>query len=271
MSERGFITREFEGVELLQIPSFCETNAVNHGFSTRIGGVSRGPFESLNLGYIHDERALVDENYARFYRAAGIVSPHKVRTLQQHGATVFEVTAQHGANDWQQGIEGGIDALICNTPGVAILSFHADCTPLFFLDPIRKAIGLAHAGWRGSALEIAKKTVAAMAERFGSNPSDLLCGIGPAIGPCCYEVDAPVIEAFSRILPKGEVLRPARPGHSMLDLPRANRLQLLEAGVEARNITQSGVCTHCAHERFFSHRRLGARRGVAASVLELRP
>ena len=162
------------------------------------------------------------------------------------------------------------DGLITDRPGVALGIRTADCVPLFFVDRIRRVIGAAHAGWRGTALGIAARMVETLAERFSSRPEDILAVIGPAIGPCCYQVDAPVFEAFSAMPGADLFLRPCpEKGRWMVDLALANRLQILAAGVPSENIFASGLCTACRQDLFFSHRAAGGRAGRQINLLML--
>ena len=233
---------------------------VNAAVSGRSGGVSRVPFDSLNLSRgAGDEEPAVLENRRRLGDAIGVAWPALSTVRQVHGTEVWRVTGP-GAQDRDA------DALIAQGPGAALAILVADCAPVFLWDPAHRAIGLAHAGWRGTAGRIATRTVAAMAAAFGSHPPDLLAAVGPAIGPCCYEVDEPVLRAA--IWPQG-VIRPGRPDHAYLDVPGANARFLQEAGVPADRIEVAGVCTMCAQDRLFSHRGSGGRTGRMAAVLAL--
>jgi YfiH family protein len=164
------------------------------------------------------------------------------------------------------------DGLISDRPGVALGVRTADCVPIFFVDHVRRIIGAAHAGWRGTALGIAARMVETLAARFSSCREDLTVLIGPAIGPCCYQVDAPVFDAFSAMPGADLFLRPcAKKGRWMLDLALANRLQIREAGVPSESIHTSGLCTSCLRDLFFSHRAGGGNAGRQISLLMLRP
>lgn len=171
----------------------------------------------------------------------------------------------------------GVDALITNSREVALMTYHADCPSIFLLDPIRKAIGLAHAGWRGTVLEIAAKTAQKMNERYGSRPEDLLAGIGPSIGPCCFEVGEDVAGIFEAMFPEyaNDIVHPKTEGQTgddgkwTVDLWEANRRILLDAGLREENITVTDLCTKCREEYFYSHRRQGNARGTMAAFIEL--
>jgi YfiH family protein len=152
------------------------------------------------------------------------------------------------------------DALITATPGVPLMLRFADCVPILFYDPARKVVGLAHAGWRGTVAGIAQATVEAMGRTFGCRPQDMIAGIGPAIGPCCYTVGADVVQAVRQAFPGGsERLTHRAGGHWQLDLWSANQVQLAECGVG--QIEVAGLCTACHTEEWFSHRATGGKTG----------
>jgi YfiH family protein len=232
--------------------------------SSRCGGVSRPPWDSLNLGGgLGDAEAAVAENRRRLGTALGVAWPELARVRQVHGTDVHVVRG-----GGPQGRDA--DALIGRGPGAALAILVADCAPVFVLDPRQGAVGLAHAGWRGTAGGIAARTVAAMAAAYGSRPRDLLAAVGPAIGPCCYEVDEPVLARLRAAAPWWrEVVRPGRPGHAFLDVAGANARFLREAGVPPERVAVAGVCTACGQDRLFSHRASGGRTGRMAAVLAL--
>jgi YfiH family protein len=232
--------------------------------SGRCGGVSRTPHDSLNLGReVGDDEAAVAENRRRLGAALGLRWDDLATVRQVHGVQVQRV-----ARPGPQGVEA--DALIGQGAGTALAILVADCAPVFLCDPRRGAIGLAHAGWRGTVAGAAARTVAAMGEAFGSRPADLLAAIGPAIGPCCYEVDEPVLVRLRAAAPWWEaVVRPGRPGHAYLDVPAANARLLAEAGLAPERVAVAGICTACTPDRLFSHRGSGGRAGRMAAVLAL--
>ncbi len=163
------------------------------------------------------------------------------------------------------------DGLITARPGVALAVRTADCVPLFFVDPVRRVIGAAHAGWRGTALGMASKMVDAFVGGFASRPEDILAAVGPAVGPCCYQVDAPVHAALITHPGADRFLRPCHEeGRWMLDLALANRQQIGERGVPEANIRTAGICTACRQELFFSHRASGGCTGRQVNFLMLR-
>lgn len=270
----GFALVQNNGLTVLTIPSFTDTGAVEHAFTTRRGGVSQAPFDSLNLDYkVDDDPANVITNRDRVCRMLGAGLDRLAAADQVHGDRVLSVDLSHagrGARSRDDAL-AGIDALVTATPGLILSSYYADCVPLFFLDPHRRVTALAHAGWKGSVLRIGEKTVRHMVEIHGCRARDILAGIGPSIGQCCYEVDEVVMGGVKNCLPEGDHCAvPGRPGHWQLNLPELNRLILLRAGVRAENITLSGYCTACRQDLFFSHRGQDGRTGRMASVLMLK-
>ena len=238
-----------------------EACGVRAAFSSRLGGVSAPPFASLNLGLsVGDDEEHVAVNRRRFAALAGF-DPERVAVVRQvHGGAVRRAEAP--------GEVAVADGLCTDRPGLVLAISAADCAAVYLVDALRGAVGLCHAGWRGSAAGIAGRAVRVMAECFGSRPADLVAAVSPSIGPCCYEVAAPVLEAFAG---RPGVLRPGRPGHAQLDLWTANRLQLLEAGLGASRIHVAGICTSCQPELLFSHRRDGGRTGRMRAVLWIPP
>lgn len=256
---------ENNGVTFLQIPAFCATGLVHHGFSTRLGGVSAPPYDTMNLGWHRgDCDEAVAENYRLFCLAVGVDESRLVRTRQLHGDTVLPVGAAQIPYGWQQLLPEGVDGLVTDEPGVALMTYHADCVPLFFLDPVKRVIGLTHAGWRGTVRRIGAKTVELMGSRYGCHPEDILGAIGPCAGPCCYEVDQSVASLFDPAFVTG-----VRPGHFLLDLWQANVQMMLDCGLTPEHITRSDDCTICHPERYYSHRKTNGIRGSMAAVMEL--
>lgn len=247
---------------------------IAHGVSARFGGVSRAPFHSLDLAlHVADSVEDVRENRRRFAAALGVDAARVVAAQQVHGeriARVGEDEAGRGAFSYEDAL-AETDALITDAPGLPLLLFYADCVPVLFADPVRRAVGVCHAGWRGTARRIAAKTLRAMGEAFGTRPEDCLIGIAPSIGACCYEVGAEVAEAFQAAFGADAGLLEARGDSWRLDLWRANRLQLLEAGARPDRIDCAGVCTACNHEVFFSYRADAGQTGRIGALVALTP
>ena len=260
-----------------RIPRLEASAPVVAAFTTRLGGVSRGHLAQCNLGLaVGDQPEAVIVNRRRALDRLGLDLASVVAAEQVHGdrvARVGRADAGRGAVTRETAIPG-VDALITAEPGLTLLIGCADCVPVYLVDPDRPAIGLAHAGWRGTVNRIAAKTIRAMTEAFGSRPEAVLAAIGPSIGPCCYEVDeavaGPVRRSFGETAKK--LLVPEdRPDRWRFDLWQANRLVLLEAGLRPENLAMAGVCTACHPELLFSHRASGGRAGRMAAVLALRP
>jgi YfiH family protein len=247
-------------ITFLQSEEFSQIPVILHGFCTRIGGVSGGPFASLNVSPREgDPPEQVRENWQRLASAFEIPCEQFFVVNQVHGEQVLVIEDAHSCRSLEN---RRFDAIVTDRPGVAIGIKTADCAPVLLFDRRNRAIAAVHAGWRGTALGIAAKAVGVMKQRYASRPKDLSAVIGPSIGPCCYEVDGPVFEALAGLGDKGRVLRPGkREGRWMFDLPLANRFQLEEEGMDPKRISASGLCTCCRPDLFFSHRRDGAKTG----------
>ncbi len=225
---------------------------VFHGFSTRKGGVSPKPHDSLNLGSnTHDEGKRVTENRDRFYRAMSIREENAAIPQQVHGDRIVQVEGPGPVPE--------TDGLVTNSPGTALVVQVADCLPVYLFDPHRKAVGLVHAGWRGSRLQIVSKAVAHMGQYLGTNPRDLLAFLGPSIGPCCYDVGAEVGSQFpNKYVTEGR-----------LDLWHCNLDQLTDAGIQPERVSMSRLCTVCHARWFFSHRSSGGNTGRMMAIVGL--
>ena len=270
----GFSQKQKNGVTYYSVPLFEAAGMVAHGFSTRLGGVSEGDYTSLNLGtHVGDRLEAVVENRRRLCTAIGMEAGQIIAAKQVHGAHVHSASHQdcgRGALSYQDALED-TDALITNQPGVPLSTYYADCVPLYFLDPVKRVIGLAHAGWKGTVLQIGRKTLTKMNQAYGSEAEDCLVAIAPSIGPCCYEVGDVVGDEFKKTFSFwSKVLTPQQPGKWKLDLWEANRLQLVEVGVKMDNIVMAGLCTNCHHDIFFSYRADGGITGRLGAFLMLK-
>ncbi|NLJ34390.1 MAG: peptidoglycan editing factor PgeF [Firmicutes bacterium] len=263
------------GLEYLTIPAFGATGLVDHAFSTRKGGVSSGAYSSLNLGFgKKDGRENVLENRRRFLQALNLLPSSLVAGKQVHGTGIAVVTEKHrGRGSYSHG-DGlpGTDALITNKKGLVLSTYFADCVPLLFLDPVRRVIGTAHAGWKGSIAAIGPKTLARMEGAYATEASHCLVGIGPSIGPCCYEVGKEVLDPLKEVFPTDWYLYvvPGGKGKFHLNLWELNRQQLLAAGVRDKNIFLSSLCTFCHRDTFFSYRAQGGNTGSLSAVIALK-
>ncbi len=242
------------------IESFPGVQAV---ITTRHGGTSPAPFDSLNLSaHVGDDPANVTENRIRLHHALGLDPTATVDARQaQAGQAAIVSEAQRGMRI------GQVDSLVTNMPGIPLMLRFADCVPVLFYDPKHHAIGIAHAGWRGTVAKVVTNTVRAMAEAFGSRPHDLVACVGPSIGPCCYEVGADVCERVEQAFPGADELLIRRTGSFHLDLWKANVRQLHELGVG--EIEVAGLCTADHTEDFYSWRREHAHTGRFAALIAL--
>lgn len=253
--------------------SFENTGLVNHCFSTRLGGVSEGALSSLNLRFKYDKKENITENYKRICSAIGSDYRNTVFSHQVHKDEIYDAKA----SDRGKGLitEREIkekDGLMTNVRGVVLVTFHADCTPLFFLDPVQRVIALSHSGWRGTALAIGAKTIEKMVKDYGCEKKNILCGIGPCIGGCCYQVDDAVKDVFDNSFgfSKDYFKNDNENGKYLFDLQGINKKILLEAGIPQNNIETADLCTKCNSDLFYSHRVMGDSRGSLAAIMELR-
>ena len=245
----------------------AEGISASHCFTTRLGGVSKGFLSSMNIGTSRgDDRENVLENYRILGNALGFVPENLVLSRQVHSDIVRVVDRSHrGAGLFTDHLPD-CDALITNEKGLALVIFTADCTPVLFWDPVTGAVGGAHAGWRGTALAIAARTVEAMEKNFGTKPENLRCAIGPNIGPCHFETNADVPQAMLAAF--GEQARPyiRENGEKFhVDLKGLNAMILRNAGVS--HIEISDACTACRQDLFWSHRLVGQQRGSEGAVI----
>lgn len=257
----------------LTYPKFEETGIVNHCFSTKIGGVSQGIYESLNLGFNRgDDNDNVIKNYNIICDAIDIDYRSLVLSNQVHDVNIKVVNKDdRGKGIIRESDIIGIDGLITNESKVPLVTLYADCVPLFFVDPIKKAIGLSHSGWKGTVNRIAEATIRKMNKEYNSRPEDILVGIGPSIGPCCFEVGKEVVDIFEERFPnnKEEIIR-CMDGNYYIDLWKTIIITLLESGINKSNIAVTDMCTKCNKEIFFSHRGHNGKRGSLAAFMELR-
>jgi hypothetical protein len=240
-----------------------------HGFTTRLGGVSEGVYASLNLGVNRgDDKAAVRENYRRIMAALGIAPGKLVFSHQVHKADIRPVTSAD-CGDIFDAVPYEADGLITNEKGLALIIFTADCIPILLEDTVTGAVGAVHAGWRGTALGIAREAVSAMAREYGSDPKNIRAAIGPGIGRCCFETGAEVPEAMTALLGARALEFINTNGEkSMVDLKAINHAVLISAGVKLENIDVSPECTKCSHEKYWSHRYTGGVRGSQASIIK---
>ena len=243
-----------------------------HCFSTRFGGVSEGYLASLNLGTHRGDRPEnVRENYAILGRAVGFLPERTVFTRQVHSDVIERVGAAQCGRGLQYEATEGCDGLITDEPGVALTVFSADCTPVLLYDPVRRAAGAVHAGWRGTAAGIAAKAAEKMVRELGCRPENIRAAVGPCIGPCCFETGAEVPAAAAALLGGGTdgLWHRKENGKYMVDLAGVVLRRLEQLGLRRENMEALGECTMCHPERYWSHRYTGGVRGSQANIIML--
>lgn len=264
-----FDEREEKGVPYLSFPLLEQTGVVRHGFSTRLGGVSKGHCATMNISTTRgDEPEAIEENRRRIAAAIGVEPSDFTYTHQTHTTNVAVVKEKDRGGKFLD-----TDGMVTNVPGICLVTFYADCVPLFFVDPVHRAIGLSHSGWRGTVGRMGKVTLELMQKQYGTDPAQVFAAIGPSICQDCYEVGRDVIgkfrEAFDESLWQ-ELFYEKADGKFQLDLWRANQIVLTEAGVRKEQIAVTNVCTHCNPDVLFSHRSTGTARGNLSAFLALR-
>lgn len=255
--------------------SLLKQKGVDHFVSTRFGGFSSGVYEFLNLGFhVGDDPRKVKKNRALLTSTLKIHQDSFITSKQTHGDTVMVVTEKskkQGENESGKAV-GTADAMITNLPHVCLMVLVADCAPILFLDTAKRAIGVVHAGWRGTVRCIVQNAVKMLQKSFGSLPGDIIVGIGPSIGPCCYEVGPEVIGRIEKRYhdTKGYIDRTLPNGRGYFDLWRANKVQLIQAGISEENIEIARICTCCQNNKFFSERYQKGKTGRFGGGIVLR-
>lgn len=256
-------------MEFLTFPSLEETGMVKHLFTTRLGGVSEGEFSSMNLSFTRGDQAdRVAENYRRIGETLGCRPEDMVASHQTHTTNIRMVTAEdRGKGITRPRDYEDVDGLMTDVSEVMLVTYFADCVPLFFVDTVHRAIGLAHSGWRGTVAGMGGCMVRAMAAAYGTRPEELLVAIGPSICVGCYEVGEEVAGQFGGF--PGVVTSGKTQGKYQLNLWEANRQNLLAAGVRDEKISVTDICTCCNENYLFSHRASHGRRGNMGAFLGL--
>lgn len=264
-----FDERVVNGVPYLSFPLLEQTGIVRHGFSTRLGGVSKGHCATMNISTTRgDDMAAIEENRRRIAAAIGVDPSDFTYTHQTHTTNVAVAEEKDRGGKFAD-----TDGMVTNVPGICLVTFYADCVPLFFVDPEHRAIGLSHSGWRGTVGRMGKVTLELMHEQYGTEPDQVFAAIGPSICQDCYEVSGDVIEEFRETFDEAlwpELFYEKADGKYQLDLWRANQAVMMEAGVGRERIAVTNVCTHCNPEILFSHRSTGTARGNLSAFLALR-
>ena len=274
LKEKTILLKNGRKLPLLSYPLLEQQDWLAHCFTTRMGGVSRGDFDSLSFSFTRgDEPAAVQENFRRVAEALQADYNKFVLSDQTHTTNVKRVTAADAGNGLTREKDFfDIDGLITDEPGLVLSTFYADCVPLYFADPVKKVIGLSHSGWRGTVAGMGRVTIEAMKREFGTNPKDLLCAIGPSICQDCYEVSRDVAKAFSEEFrgQEKEILIPKEDGKYQLNLWKSNEIILTKAGVRKENIAITDICTCCNSKYLFSHRASMGKRGNLGAFLMIK-
>ena len=266
--------KEENHVPYIQFKNLSATGIVKHGFSTRKGGVSTGIFSSMNLNFKRgDDPDAVLENYRRMAAALNMRVEDMVLSDQTHTTNVRVITEEdRGKGILRPQDYSDVDGMITNVPGIVLVTSYADCVPLYFVDPVRKAIGLSHSGWKGTVGHIGQKTVWKMHEVYGSEPKDIVAAIGPSICQSCYEVSDDVAEAFRANFTADEaadILLDKGNGKYQLDLWKANWYVLTDAGILPEHLSVTDLCTACHPDLLWSHRKTNGQRGGLSAFLSL--
>lgn len=266
--------KEKNHVPHIQFKNLSATGIVKHGFSTRKGGVSTGIFSSMNLNFKRgDDPDAVMENYRRMAAALNMRVEDMVLSDQTHTTNVRVITEEdRGKGILKPQDYSDVDGMITNVPGIVLVTSYADCVPLYFVDPVRKAIGLSHSGWKGTVGHIGQKTVWKMHEVYGSEPKDIVAAIGPSICQSCYEVSDDVAEAFRANFTADEaadILLDKGNGKYQLDLWKANWYVLTDAGILPEHLSVTDLCTACHPDLLWSHRKTNGQRGGLSAFLSL--
>lgn len=259
---------------VLRFPIFEQTPFMDHILTSRLGGVSSGKFRSVNFSiHLGDTPENVQENFRRAGEVLGTSPERMVSTDQTHTVNVRVVKEEDaGKGIVREAGYSDVDGLVTNAPGIVLTAYYADCVPLFIVDPVHRAIGLSHSGWRGTASRMGAVTIGVMEAEYGSDPADLLCAVGPSICRDCYEVGEDAASEFRETFPgRSDILFPGeKPGKYYLDLWKANAVIFQEAGVKEGNISVTDICTCCNPDLLHSHRASKGKRGNLGAFMMIR-
>ena len=268
---------EKDGVAWVSYKALDAIPWLGNAFSTRAGGVSTGIYAEMNLAHtVGDEPERVLENYRIIGRAIGVRAEDMVLAWQTHTVNVMSVDDTYrGMGIVRDRPYRDVDGIMTDTPGLCLLTSYADCVPLYFVDPVHRAIALSHSGWRGTVGNIARNTIEAMKKNYGSDPAQIIVCIGPSICADCYEVGEDVAERFREPYSEEELARilrpePGREGKYLLDLTEANVCNFINSGVAEKNIHRPDLCTCCNSSWMHSHRGSGGKRGGMCAFLYIK-
>lgn len=273
------IMNQKDGVYYITFPKLEAYKEIVHGFSTRMGGVSKNHLASMNLSFSRgDEKEAVLENHRRFGKAIGYNEKKLVFSDQIHTTVIKKVTERDaGKGIIRESDIKGVDGLVTNIANIPLITFYADCVPLYFYDPAEKVVALAHSGWRGTIEEIGAKMVRFMEQEYGCKAENIICAIAPSICQACYEVSEDVAlqfdekyKSFYHGKDMNELLYKKSNGKYQLNLHKACELTLLNAGILKEHLDITDLCTCCNPEIFFSHRASHGKRGNLGAVIMLK-
>ena len=270
--KHGFIyKRTNKGTGLYCAEALDKAGGVSHGFSTREGGITVDPPKaSLNLSWTRcGSPEEVIANFKIFAEGAGIDYDDMAVVNHEHGANVLRIAHEHRGRGFYKDPLPPCAGIITDDPTVTLVTSHADCGAYFFYDPVHRAIGMAHAGWKGTLLRIGAEMARRMAEEFDTDPSDIIAATGPCICRDCFEVDADLGEKFQSEFGYPGISRPGRQGKAYVDLELAAAVQFVEAGIRPESITLMNACTYENRQHFFSHRRDKGITGSMAAYIKL--
>lgn len=266
------VQKQHQSVVFLASEGMEQAGGVAHGFSTRLGGISEGMWASLNLGVSRgDDPDHVRENYRRFLEAIGAQGSRVAMSNQVHENHVRVITKADVKEDPYEKVNYEADGLVTDLPGVTLVIFSADCLPILYYDPVRQVVAAAHAGWRGTAADIAGAVVRKMEEVYGCDPQNILAAIGPGIGPCCFETHEDVPNAMTEAMGAAALsaIEVLPTGKFHVDLKALNAKRLESAGLDPAHIAVSPDCTCCMPEKYWSHRATHGERGSQAAMIAL--
>lgn len=268
---KGFSCAGSNGIEWVYAPALQVKGGVLHGFTRRLGGVSKPPFDALNLGWNRDEpRENVERNFCLLAQAAGFERESMALVNYEHGDSVVRAEVSDRGKGMGSGEFDLCDAIITDSKGITLVTLHADCMPIFLYDPAARAVGMVHAGWKGVSMRIGAKAVRRMISVLGCRAKDLLAGLGPSISQARFEVESPVEELFKSEFPGVDCcMQGRREGKYQIDLYKAMAAQLFEAGLLPQNITASLECTYDHPENYYSYRRDQKAAGAMVGFIRL--
>lgn len=273
---KSCIINEKEGISYITFPKLSVYDKdMIHAFSTRLGGVSKEHLGTMNLSFSRgDDRENVLENHKRFAAVMGYDEKKLVFSDQVHLTHFHKVTKEDcGKGITRESDIKEIDGLVTDVPGIPVITFYADCVPLFFYDPVKNVVAMAHSGWRGTVERIGAKMISFMEREYGCESGDIVCAIGPSICQSCYEVSEDVALHFLEVFGEGhgrELLYRKENGKYQLNLHKACEITLLEAGILPEHLDVTDLCTCCNPDFFFSHRASHGMRGNLAGVMMIR-